>query len=74
MEKGFRKAVIIFVDILGSQDREGFDEWYNIMRIFSEAVKREKELDTAHPWTIYKRKIHVFSDCAYIIYDYKERG
>ena len=29
MEKGFRKAVIIFVDILGSQDREGFDEWYN---------------------------------------------
>ena len=72
MEKGFRKAVIIFVDILGSQDREGFDEWYNIMRIFSEAVKREKELDTAHPWTIYKREIHVFSDCAYIIYDYKE--
>ena len=42
MEKRFRKAVIIFVDILGSQDREGFDEWYNIMRIFSEAVKREK--------------------------------
>ena len=72
MEKGFRKAVIIFVDILGSQDREGFDEWYNIMRIFSEAVKREKELDTAHPWPIYKREIHVFSDCAYIIYDYKE--
>jgi len=72
MEKGFRKAVIIFVDILGSQDREGFNEWYNIMRIFSEAVKREKELDTAHPWPIYKREIHVFSDCAYIIYDYKE--
>ena len=33
--KGFRKAVIIFVDILGSQDREGFNEWYNIMRGYS---------------------------------------
>lgn len=72
MEKGFEKAVIIFVDILGSQDREDFEEWYNIMSIFSEAVEREKKLDAAHPWVVYKREIHVFSDCAYIIYDYKE--
>lgn len=72
MEKGFRKAVIIFIDILGSQNRENFDDWYNIMRIFSESVNREKDLDRAHSWTIYKREIHVFSDCAYIIYDYKE--
>lgn len=71
-KKGFKKAVIIFIDILGSQDREDFNEWYNIMRIFSKSVEREKELDAAHPQTAYKREVHIFSDCAYIIYDYKE--
>lgn len=68
---GFRKAVTIFIDILGSQDRENFDEWYKIMRIFADTITREKSYDAAHPHTIYKREIHVFSDCAYIIYDYK---
>ena len=72
MEKKFRKAVVIFIDILGSQSRVNFDEWYNVMSIFSQMVEREKELDHNHPWTIYKREIHVFSDCAYIIYDYKD--
>jgi hypothetical protein len=72
MEKKFRKVVVIFIDILGSQSRVNFDEWYNVMSIFSWMVEREKELDNNHPWTVYKREIHVFSDCAYIIYDYKD--
>lgn len=72
MEKKFREAVVIFIDILGSQNRGNFDEWYNVMNIFSAMVEREKELDKNHPRTVYKRETHVFSDCAYIIYDYKE--
>ena len=72
MEKKFRQVVVIFIDILGSQNRESFNEWYKIMSIFSTMIEREKELDKTHEWTIYKREIHVFSDCAYIIYDYKE--
>lgn len=72
MEREFGKAVIIFIDILGSQNRKKFDEWYKVMSIFSSMVKREKELDETHEWTAYKRETHVFSDCAYIIYDYKE--
>lgn len=72
MEQKFRKVVIIYIDILGSQSRENFDEWYNIMSIFSTMVEREKKLDKAHEWTVYKRETHVFSDCAYIIYDYKD--
>lgn len=72
MEKKFRKVVVIFIDILGSQSREHFDEWYNVMSIFSRMVEREKELDNNHPWTVYKRETHVFSDCAYILYDYKD--
>lgn len=72
MERKFRKAVTIFIDILGSQHREDFDEWYKVMSIFSAMIEQEKELDKTHPWTVYKRETHVFSDCAYIIYDYKD--
>ena len=70
-KKEFRKAVTIFLDILGSQDRKDFSEWHKVMSIFSDTIAQEKQLDSTHPHTIYKREIHVFSDCAYIIYDYK---
>lgn len=72
MEKKFRKVVVIFIDILGSQSRKNFDEWYNVMSIFCAMVEREKALDVTHKGAIYKRETHVFSDCAYIIYDYKD--
>ena len=72
MEHKFRKVVVIFIDILGSQSRSNFEEWYNIMSIFNKMVEREKALDETHTRVIYKREIHVFSDCAYIIYDYKD--
>ena len=68
---GFKKAVTIFIDILGSQYRKDFSEWHKIMNIFANTIYLEKELDDSHPHTIYKREIHIFSDCAYIIYDYK---
>ena len=44
MEQKFRKVVTIFIDILGSQNRESFDEWYHVMSIFSAMIEREKEL------------------------------
>lgn len=72
MEQKFRKTVAIFIDILGSQDRREFNEWYKVMSIFSTMIEREKELDKTHKWAVYKRETHVFSDCAYIIYDYKD--
>lgn len=39
MEHKFRKVVVIFIDILGSQSRSNFEEWYNIMSIFNKMVK-----------------------------------
>ncbi len=69
---GFKKAVVIFIDVLGTRGRTQFDEWYQIANIFYKTVQREKELDKTHEHVIYKREIHMFSDCAYIIYDYKE--
>jgi len=70
--KGFEKAVVIFIDILGTKERSTFDEMYKIADIFCSNVKREKEFDEFHPWTVYKREITIFSDCAYIIYDFKD--
>ena len=46
MEKKFRKVVVIFIDILGSQSRVDFNEWYNVMSIFSRMIEHEKEYDT----------------------------
>ena len=60
MEKKFRKVVVIFIDILGSQSRVDFNEWYNVMSIFSRMIEHEKEYDSNHPWTVYKRETHVF--------------
>ena len=55
MEHKFRKVVVIFIDILGSQSRDNFEEWYNVMSIFSKMVEREKALDETHTRVIYKK-------------------
>lgn len=70
--KGFKKAVTIFIDILGTQDRNNFNELYEIANVFHNTVEQEKNLDSTHLDSVYKREIHLFSDCAYIIYDYKD--
>ena len=61
MEQKFRKVVTIFIDILGSQNRESFDEWYHVMSIFSAMIEREKEL--AGPFTreklMYFQTVHI---------------
>lgn len=69
---GFHTAAVVFIDILGTKDRADFDEWFQITDIFYNSVEREKQLDSTHPKAIYKREIHIFSDCAYIIYDFKD--
>ena len=61
---GFRKAVTIFIDILGSQDRENFDEWYNIMRIFADTVfvKRKCEQKGPKKVSTFSTRFHVVSN------------
>ena len=44
MEKKFRKVVVIFIDILGSQSRVDFNEWYNVMSIFSRMIEQRKRI------------------------------
>lgn len=67
---GFAKYLVIFVDILGSQNRVDFQETYKINKIFHEELERNKQNDMMH--TVYFRKIYTFSDCAYIFYGFKD--
>lgn len=67
---GFTKYLVIFVDILGSQNRVDFQETYKINKIFHEELERNKQNDMMH--TVYFRKIYTFSDCAYIFYGFKD--
>lgn len=67
---GFAKYLVIFVDILGSQNRVDFQETYKINKIFHEELERNKQNDMMH--TVYFRKKYTFSDCAYIFYGFKD--
>lgn len=70
-KKGYTKALVIFFDILGSQSRDDFEELYEINELFHsellENVKQDRE------YLAYQRHIYTFSDCAYLIYDYRDK-
>lgn len=66
----FSKYLVIFVDILGSQNRTDFQETYKINKIFHEELEKNGQNDMSH--TVYFRKIYTFSDCAYIFYGFKD--
>jgi hypothetical protein len=66
----YKKCIVIFLDILGTQNRESFEELYKINNIFHSRLE-DNSKNNERP-VIYKRTIHTFSDCAYIIYDYKD--
>ena len=67
---GYKKCLVIFIDILGSQDRIDYDELLKINRTFHMQLEKNQTQDKDS--TVYRRKIYTFSDCSYIIYDYKE--
>lgn len=70
-KKGYTKALVIFIDILGSQSRDNFEELYEINELFhSELLKNMKQ---DRDYIAYQRHIYTFSDCAYLIYDYRDK-
>ena len=73
MEKNldYSNYLVIFVDILGSKNRSGFNELYTVNSIFHEEFEKNQELD--EPTRDYCRKIYTFSDCAYIFYSLRDK-
>jgi hypothetical protein len=66
---GYKEALVIFIDILGSRNRTDFNELLEINELFYDELSRNKEQD--REYVAYQRHIYTFSDCAYIFYDYK---
>jgi hypothetical protein len=66
----YSNCVVFFIDILGSRDREDFEVALKINQMFHKKLEGYSKRDFEH--TAYKRVVHTFSDCAYIIYDFKE--
>lgn len=71
-EKRFKKAFVIFIDILGSQSRSDFNELFKINELFHSELLGNKSQD--REYVAYQRHIYTFSDCAYIIYDYRNKS
>ncbi|CRF35527.1 hypothetical protein BRSU_2714 [Brachyspira suanatina] len=71
---GFKECLVIFIDILGTRNNNSFESLYDINLFFRYLTKEQEKIDdyniNAH--RIYKRTVFSFSDCCYIIYDYKE--
>lgn len=71
-KKRFDKAFVVFIDILGSQSRNDFNELFKINELFHSELLGNKYQD--RDYVAYQRHIYTFSDCAYIIYDYKNKS
>ena len=60
----FSKYLVIFVDILGSQNRTDFQEMYQINKIFYDEFEKNQKNDRSH--TAYE-DIHIFRLCIYFL-------
>ncbi|EPB8161952.1 TPA: hypothetical protein I9092_001885 [Clostridium perfringens] len=70
MQKKYHKALVFFIDILGSQNRSNFEELLEINTIFHDELEKNQAMDKSY--TLTQRHIYTFSDCSYIIYDFKD--
>lgn len=70
MQKSYHKALVLFIDILGSQNRSNFEELLEINTIFHNELEKNQNMDK--DYNVTQRHIYTFSDCSYIIYDFKE--
>lgn len=66
----YSNCVVYFIDILGTRERNDFETSLKINEKFHE--KLEKYSQRGLPHVVYKRTVHTFSDCAYIVYDFKD--
>jgi len=70
---GYKKTLSIFIDVLGTKDRTDFSKKKLIHDIFHSevALVEEREKNTVFNRRL-NRKIFSFSDCAYILYQFKD--
>ncbi|MCS4281108.1 hypothetical protein [Stenotrophomonas rhizophila] len=62
----YKKTVVAFLDVLGTKENKDFDSKLRIHKAFHESMKEYQARD--RPEASYFRKVHTFSDCAYIFH------
>ena len=68
--KEYKDMVVIFVDLLGTQNNTRFEDKLFIHQVFHSEARENESRNLNH--VIYDRKVYSFSDCAYFFYFYKE--
>lgn len=68
--KNYKDMVVIFVDLLGTQNNLNFEDKLFIHQVFHSEVQQSQVRNLEH--VIYERKVYSFSDCAYFFYFYKD--
>ncbi|ARU61536.1 hypothetical protein CBW65_11335 [Tumebacillus avium] len=68
--KQYQKMVVIFVDLLGTENNVKFEDKLFIHRIFHSEAKQNESRNLEN--VVYDRKVYSFSDCAYFFYYYKD--
>lgn len=68
--KEYKDMVVIFVDLLGTQNNSRFEDKLFIHEVFHSEAKENEKRNLDH--VIYERKVYSFSDCAYFFYFYKD--
>lgn len=71
MRPAYKTSAVIFLDVLGTKDRNNFDEKFAVHRVFHKEVKDNEDRQAASPQVIYTRALRSFSDCTFILYTYK---
>jgi len=69
---GYQQGIVYFIDILGTKNITSFDRKYEINSIFHNVLEKNQSKNLLLSHAIYERRIYVFSDCAYIVYYYKD--
>ncbi|MFK5710516.1 hypothetical protein [Lysinibacillus boronitolerans] len=68
--KEYKDMVVIFVDLLGTQNNSRFEDKLFIHQVFHSEARENESRNLNH--VIYDRKVYSFSDCAYFFYFYKD--
>jgi hypothetical protein len=72
MKQNYDNMAVIFLDILGTKEMVAFKDKIIIHQLFHTEVKLNEKRQEQLSHVVYERKLYSFSDCAYIIYYYKD--
>ena len=68
----YETTAVLFLDVLGTKNRKTFDAKFSVHRLFHTELQHNAARQGQLPHVIYKRDLRSFSDCVYILYQYKE--